>query len=194
MRIGVLALQGTFREHIYKLRELGVEACEIKKQNQIDYIDGLIIPGGESTSIGKLMNNYHLFDKIICKGNEGLPVLGTCAGCILLAKELDKNDMPRLGLMDISVIRSGFGRQVDSFEIDLDIPVLGNIPFKAVFIRAPYIDKIKPNVGIMAELDDKIVMVRQGNYLACSFNPELTSDMRIHQYFIDMVDDCQEST
>jgi len=139
MKVGILALQGAFREHKKAIEVLGHTAVEIRLPEQLEGIDGLIIPGGESTTIGKLMIEYSLLEPIKMLGQQGKPILGTCAGAVLLAKNINGSDQPRLGLMDIAVIRNGFGRQVDSFEEDLDIDILGNPPFKAVFIRAPYI-------------------------------------------------------
>lgn len=187
MKIGVLALQGAFREHIQVLNTFGCKAIEIKKSEQLDEINGLIIPGGESTTIGRLMNVYQLFDKIVSKANGGMPVFGTCAGCVILAKDIENSAQPRLGLMDITVTRNAFGRQVDSFEADLNIPELGENPFKGVFIRAPIIKRVESNVEVMAKIAGNIVMVRQDNLMACSFHPELTLDKRIHQYFLNMV-------
>ena len=188
MEVGVLALQGAFREHRKLLKDCGVSSREIRKPEQLKGIDGIIIPGGESTSIGKLMDRYGFIQPIKEMAQEGLPVFGTCAGLVLLAKDIDGSSQPRLGLMDMEVVRNGFGRQVESFEADLDISVLGFNPFRGVFIRAPYIKNISPNIGILASYNDKIVFARQGNLLACSFHPELTDDRRVHRYFLDMVE------
>ncbi len=206
MRIGVLALQGAFIEHITALQQCGAEAFQIRKIEQLGDIDGLVIPGGESTAIGKLMVHYG-FDRAIPElAARGVPIYGTCAGMILLAKEImaasthedeyaaeyggGKREQYRLGLMDIVAHRNAFGRQRESFEADLEIPVLGPEPFRAVFIRAPYIVSVKPGVKpgveVLARHGDKIVMARQGQYLATAFHPELTQDTRIHQYFVDM--------
>lgn len=191
MKIGVLALQGAFREHIQAIKRLGYEAIEIKKPEQLDMIDGLIIPGGESTTIGKLLIDFGLMDKLREKTDAGLPIFGTCAGLILLAKKIEDQEQPTLKLMDIEVKRNAFGRQRESFEAELDIPALGKDPVKAIFIRAPYIIKTEPNVGILCTYDDKIIMARQGNFLVSSFHPELTDDLRVHQYFINMVKDAK---
>ncbi len=200
MKIGVLALQGAITEH--------VEACEkafenlkikgkvifVKKAKQIDEIDGLIIPGGESTTIGKLAEQENIFERIREKQVE-LPIFGTCAGLVFLAKEiadakLGITTQPRLGILNVKVLRNAFGRQKDSFEIDLDVKYIGK--FRAVFIRAPVIEKIlSDDVEILAQLNNnKIVMVRQNNILACSFHPELTDDTRIHEYFIKIINQC----
>jgi len=193
MKVGILALQGAFREHKKAIEVLGHTAVEIRLPEQLEGIDGLIIPGGESTTIGKLMIEYSLLEPIKMLGQQGKPILGTCAGAVLLAKNINGSDQPRLGLMDIAVIRNGFGRQVDSFEEDLDIDILGNPPFKAVFIRAPYITNVSPQVGILSKIDDeRIVLVRQGSFLACAFHPELTDDSRIHQYFFNMIEETKK--
>lgn len=187
MEVGVLALQGAFREHRKVLRDCGMASREIRKPEQLEGISGLIIPGGESTTIGKLMVEFDLMEPIKEMGKAGLPLFGTCAGLVLMAKDIKDSNQPRLGLMDIEVVRNGFGRQVESFEADLDISALGLTPFRAVFIRAPYITKVCPNIGILASFDKKIVFARQGNFLACSFHPELTDDTRVHRYFLDIV-------
>lgn len=187
MEVGVLALQGAFREHRKLLKDCGMSSREIRKPEQLEGIDGLIIPGGESTTIGKLMVEFGLMDPIKDMALAGLPIFGTCAGLVLLAKEIEGSTQPRLGLMDIEVVRNGFGRQVESFEADLAISALGLNPFRAVFIRAPYIKKVSPNIGILASFEEKIVFARQGNFLVCSFHPELTDDTRVHQYFLEMV-------
>ncbi len=187
MEVGVLALQGAFREHRKLLKDCGMASREIRKPEQLEGIDGLIIPGGESTTIGRLMVEFGLLEPIKKLALEGLPVFGTCAGLILLAKDIQDSTQPRLGLVDMEVVRNGFGRQVESFEADLEISALGLTPFRGVFIRAPYIEKVSPNVGILASFNDKIVFVRQGNILACAFHPELTDDIRVHNYFIEIV-------
>jgi len=185
MRMGVLALQGAFREHQKILAECGVESVQVRKNTQLDGISALIIPGGESTTIGKLMNEFGLLEPIIKMGLEGLPIFGTCAGLIMLAKEINGSRQTRLNLMDVSVERNAFGRQVDSFEVDLDIPVLGAQPYRAVFIRAPYIMDVGKGVQVLAKYEEKIVFARQGRFLAAAFHPELTGDLRLHRYFIE---------
>lgn len=186
MKIGVLALQGAVREHCNSLRTCGVEPVEIKYQNQLADIRGLIIPGGESTTMGKLMVRYGMLEVLAEMGRDGFPIFGTCTGLILLAKEIAGSDQPRLGLMDITVERNAFGRQIASFEKDLAIAELGSPHFHAIFIRAPYIHKVGPGVQVLAKIDDKILMARQENLLVAAFHPELTPDVRIHQYFLKL--------
>ena len=191
MLIGVLALQGAFAEHGRILAKCGIDTVLIRKGSEMNQIDGLIIPGGESTTIGKLMREYNLDDIILEKTQQGMPVFGTCAGMIMMAKDIIENDQFSLSLIDIRVQRNGFGRQVDSFEVGLEIDALGKAPFPGVFIRAPYVESVKPNVGILAQHDGKIVMVRQGNFLGAAFHPELTDDLRVHLYFKQMVKDAK---
>jgi len=194
MRVGVLALQGAFVEHIEILRRLGVEAVEVRLPQEFDGLDGLIIPGGESTTMGKLAVTYGLLDPIRRMAREGKPIWGTCAGMILLAKDVGRRQ-PLLGLMDIVVRRNAFGRQVDSFETDLAIPALDAVsapsergkPFHAVFIRAPLIESVGKGVEVLARLEDgAIVAAREGKLLATAFHPELTEDTRFHRYFLNL--------
>ncbi len=185
MRVGVLALQGAFREHQKLLADCGAESAQIRKPEQLDGLSALIIPGGESTTMGKLLKEFNLFEPIIKLGQEGLPIFGTCAGLILLARDIAGSTQPRLGLMDIRVERNAFGRQVDSFEDDLDIAAVGTQPFRAVFIRAPYILSVGSGVEVLSRQGEKIVFVRQGRFLAAAFHPELTEDNRIHRYFLE---------
>jgi 5'-phosphate synthase pdxT subunit len=189
LRIGVLALQGAFREHIQILRRLGAEATEVRLPEQLHGLAGLIIPGGESTTIGKLAVAYGLIDPLRHFA-AAHPVWGTCAGLIFLAKETD-SPQSILGVMDISAKRNAFGRQVDSFETDIFVPVLENgtaKPFHSVFIRAPYIAAVRGNAQIIAKLNDgTAVAVREGKWLATAFHPELTSDLRFHRYFLRMI-------
>ncbi len=188
MRIGVLAAQGAFAEHLAILHQLEVEALPVRLPRELKELDGLIIPGGESTSISKLMRGFNLMSEMVNLANNGLPIFGTCAGMILLAREISDSDAIPLGLMDITVRRNAFGRQKDSFEAELSIPVLGEKPFPGVFIRAPLIEQVNDGVEILAELtDDTIVATRQGKLLASAFHPELTNDLRFHQYFLDIV-------
>lgn len=188
-RVGILALQGAFREHRQVLEDLGCEAVEVRKVSDLESINGLIIPGGESTTIGKLLQVDGLGDKIKELAAHNFPIFGTCAGMILLSKQVDDSEQYRLGLMDMTVRRNAFGRQIASFETDLEVPALGSDPVRAVFIRAPFIREVAPNVGILSEYEGKIVFVRQGNMLASAFHPELTPDHRIHQYFLDIIDE-----
>jgi len=187
MRIGVLALQGAFIEHEKVLRKLGCETVQVRKREHLDGIEGLIIPGGESTTIGKLLNDFQIADRIREKAEQGMPVFGTCAGLILMAREIVDSAQPRLGLMNIVAHRNAFGRQVDSFEEDLPVKGLGGQPFRAVFIRAPYIKEAKDGVEVLATVGDKIVLALENNLLASAFHPELTDDTRIHKLFLDLV-------
>ena len=193
MKIGVLALQGDFDEHIAVLSRLGVETREVRLPEELEGLDGLIIPGGESTTIGKLAIDFGLMDPLRSFGNEK-PVWGTCAGAIFLSQDI-QHEQPLLGLMDITVSRNAFGRQVDSFEIDLDVPALARVdkqnpPFNSVFIRAPMIESVNADdVEVLAALEDgAIVAVRQGHLMATSFHPELSEDDRFHKYFLLLVD------
>jgi 5'-phosphate synthase pdxT subunit len=188
MKIGVLASQGAFIEHIATLKKLDIEALPVRLPSELKGVDGLILPGGESTTISKLMNAYDLMQKIATLAREGMPLFGTCAGMIMMAKKISGNTAMSLGLMDITVKRNAFGRQVDSFETDLKIPALGKAPFHAVFIRAPVIESYEKEVEVLARLDDnRIVAARQGKLLATAFHPELTNDLRFHQYFLDII-------
>tara|TARA_B100002003_G_C14029993_1_gene496545 strand:+ start:311 stop:889 length:579 start_codon:yes stop_codon:yes gene_type:complete len=188
MKIGVLASQGAFAEHIAMLHQLGVDAVPVRLPQELDGLDGLIIPGGESTSISKLMLDYNLVNEIKNLAENGLPIFGTCAGMIMLANKVPDSRVEPLELMKIGVRRNAFGRQKESFETDINIPVLGEKPFPAVFIRAPAIEQSNSDVEILAKLHDgTIVAARQGKLLASAFHPELTDDLRFHQYFLDIV-------
>jgi len=189
MRIGVLAAQGAFAEHIATLHKLQVKAMPVRLLQELRVLDGLIVPGGESTSISHLMLAYNLMSEIRSLAKSGLPVFGTCAGMILLANRIsDSDEVEPIGVMDITVRRNAFGRQVDSFEAELKIPALGEKPFPGVFIRAPLIEQMSSEVEILARLaDGTIVAARQGKLLASAFHPELTNDLRFHQYFLDIV-------
>jgi 5'-phosphate synthase pdxT subunit len=188
MKIGVLALQGAFIEHIHILNKIGVDTLTVRKKEELQGLDGLIIPGGESTTILKLMHHYGLFDPIRKMAKEGKPVMGTCAGMILLADRVTDGNMQTLGLMNISVRRNAFGRQVDSFEADISMPCLGAKLFHAVFIRAPFVESTSNDAEILSKLENgTIVAVRQNNLLALAFHPELSHDTRLHKYFLEMV-------
>jgi 5'-phosphate synthase pdxT subunit len=188
MRVGVLALQGTFIEHINSLRQLGVDAPPIRVRGELDTLDALVIPGGESTTMLRLMESFELIQPIREMARDGLPIWGTCAGVILLAKHVSNYEMETLGLMDTKVRRNAFGSQVDSFEAHLKIPLVGEEPFHAVFIRAPIIEEAEPPVEVLSCLPDgAIVAVRQDRLLACVFHPEFTDDLRFHRYFLNMV-------
>jgi len=188
MRIGVLATQGAFVEHIEMLHQLEVEVLPVRLLQELRGLDGLVIPGGESTSISKLMLDYNLMSEIRNLAKNGLPVFGTCAGMILLASEISDSGVEPLRVMDMTVRRNAFGRQRDSFETELSIPVLGEKFFPGVFIRAPIIVRANSEVEILAKLaDGTSVAARQGKLLASAFHPELTEDLRLHQYFLDIV-------
>jgi 5'-phosphate synthase pdxT subunit len=188
-KIGVLALQGAFREHIVMVRQLGAEALPIRWPEQLKGLDGLIIPGGESTTIGKLMTEYKLGEELQNLASEGLPLFGTCAGMILLAKRVTGLDLQPLAVIDIEVRRNAFGRQVDSFETELLIPVLGQNPFPGVFIRAPWIERFGDGVESIAQLQDGTIVAARGeNILVSAFHPELTDDTRLHEYFLNIVE------
>ena len=182
--VGVLALQGAFREHVAAVTRLGATAREVRQLKDIDGIDALIIPGGESTTMGKLLNEWNMLEPLRQRILDGMPVYGSCAGLILLCREIEDSDQPRLGVLDATVRRNAFGRQVDSFETDLSIPDIGADPIPAVFIRAPVITGVGAGVTVLAEVKGQAVAVRQNNILATSFHPELTPDTRLHSYFL----------
>ena len=190
MKIGVLALQGDFAEHLAVLARLGAQVREIRLPEDLDGLDGLIIPGGESTTIGKLAVDFNLMEPLIAFGKHKA-IWGTCAGAIFLSKDA-RRQQPLLGLMDIAVERNAFGRQVESFEVDLDVPVLktvdpDNPPVHAVFIRAPLIEKVSGNAEALASLEDgRVVAAQEGKLLATAFHPELTGDDRFHRYFLKL--------
>jgi 5'-phosphate synthase pdxT subunit len=192
MKIGILALQGAFIEHIQMFGHIGVEAVEIRLPGQLEHIGGLVIPGGESTTMMKLMHDYDLIATVKKLAARHIPIWGTCAGMICLAKHAinpDSSAMETLALMDITVRRNAFGRQVDSFEAELQIAGLQGGPFHGVFIRAPYITKAGSGVQVLSALPDgEIVAARQRNLLATSFHPELSGDPRIHRYFADIAE------
>lgn len=187
MKIGVLALQGAVAEHIQMLSSLGAEAVPVRLPSELEGLDALIIPGGESTTIGKLLSDYSLLEPIRRLAKKGFPIFGTCAGLVLLAKKVPNLKLEPIGMMDIQVKRNAFGRQVDSFEADLKIPALHDGSFHGVFIRAPIIEKVDSNVDVLCQLNGKPVAVKQGNMMACAFHPELTGDTRLHKYFLDIV-------
>ncbi len=186
MKIGVLALQGAFKEHIDALNKLGIDNVEIRKVEQLIDIDGLILPGGESTTIGKLLIELDIKDKLVELLKNGLPVWGTCAGMIVLAKYIGK-ESPHLNLMDIKVVRNGYGRQLGSFVREEKVDWIGEKPFPLVFIRAPYIEACDESVEILLEIDGKIVAAKQNKMFVTSFHPEVTSDTRCLEYFTKMI-------
>lgn len=185
--IGVLALQGDVREHIQAVCRAGGGAIPVKTREEIAGVDGLIIPGGESTTVGKLLDRFDLMDVVRAMPAAGKPIFGTCTGMILLAREIEASDQHRLGLMHVTVRRNAFGRQVDSFEEDVPVAGLEGGPVRAVFIRAPYITDVRPGVEVLAMHQGHPILVREGNLLAAAFHPELTDDPRIHRLFIEMV-------
>lgn len=186
MKIGVLALQGAVTEHIVSIEKAGAEGLPIKRVEQLQEIEGLIIPGGESTTIGKLMRQYGFIEAIREFSAQGKPIFGTCAGLIVLAKQIAGGEPAHLELMDITVARNAFGRQRESFECDLQVTGIEE-PVRAVFIRAPLITEVGPEVEVLSVYNDEIVTARQGHLLVSSFHPELTDDYSLHQYFADMV-------
>lgn len=186
MIVGVLALQGAFREHVKMLKGCGAEGSEVRLPSELDGIDGLIIPGGESTTISKLMREYDFPEKIISFAASGRPIFGTCAGLIVLANKIEGRKQKLLNLIDLDVMRNAYGRQIFSREADLSMPFLGEESFRAVFIRAPVILKTGRKVEALARYQDRVIVARQKNVLVSSFHPELTGDLRIHRYFLEM--------
>jgi 5'-phosphate synthase pdxT subunit len=195
MKIGVLALQGAVAEHIKSLQQAGAdEVVPVKWPADLEGLDGLVLPGGESTTIGKLMNKYELMEPVRELAQSGVPMFGTCAGLILLAKRIEGQDWSHLGVFDVLVNRNSFGRQVDSFETDLDVKDLeGDEKYTAVFIRAPHIIEVGEGVEVLSTFNDRVVTARQGHILGASFHPELTDDVRLHKYFLQMVDEAKKA-
>lgn len=191
MKIGILALQGAFIEHYHLLRNMEADAIEVRLPGDLKGLDGLIMPGGESTTILKLMRGFQIFEPLKEKIEKGFPVLGTCAGMICLAKRVNNSQqsvLQPLEVIDITVKRNAFGRQVDSFEVDLDITALGKKPFHAVFIRAPLVEEVGSQVQVLSKLPGGVIVAaRQENILVTSFHPELTDDLRLHEYFLKQV-------
>ena len=185
-KIGVLALQGAFIEHVYMIKSLGHEAVQIRKAEELDDIHGLIIPGGESTTMGKLLTDFEMKDPLKHKIRDGLPVWGTCAGLILLADTIENDDTVHLGAMEITAVRNAYGRQLGSFEYRGKVKGM-RADFPMVFIRAPYIGAVSDNVDVIATVNDHIVAAKQDNMLVTAFHPELTDDTRMHEYFLNMV-------
>jgi pyridoxal 5'-phosphate synthase pdxT subunit len=187
MKIGVLALQGAFREHLDTLRAIGVEGVRVREAADLDGVSGLILPGGESTTMRQLIERWGLRQPIMDLAEAGTPIFGTCAGMIVLADQIVGGEPPILPLLDVSVERNAFGRQLDSFEADLPVPILGDTPVHAVFIRAPVIERVGPAVDVLARLDDgRVVAVRQGNVIATAFHPELAGETRFHRLVATM--------
>ncbi|HEY8921699.1 MAG TPA: pyridoxal 5'-phosphate synthase glutaminase subunit PdxT [Candidatus Limnocylindria bacterium] len=188
-RIGILALQGDVREHATALRDVGAEPVEVRLPRDLVGIDGLILPGGESTTMRRLIDLYGLREPIVALAHGGAPLYGTCAGMILLADRIADVDEPVLRLLDITVERNGYGRQLDSFEADLDIPSLGGEPLHGVFIRAPVVTEVGPDVEVLArDPDGRPIAVRQGRVMATAFHPELTGDRRLHRLLLGLIE------
>ena len=188
-RIGVLAVQGAVREHVDMLNQIAdVAGVLVKYEKELDEIDGLIIPGGESTAIGRLLRDFKLLDPLRAKIESGLPVWGTCAGMIILAKKLVNDDTVHLGVMDIEVARNGYGRQLGSFEKIVNIPEVAGNDISLTFIRAPYVNSASNEVDVLLEIDNRIVACKQGHMLATAFHPEITNDLSFHRYFVGMID------
>ena len=187
-RIGVLALQGAVREHVEAIRDVGGEPVLVRLPKDLENLDALILPGGESTTMRMLIDLYGLREPILAMARAGAPMLGTCAGMILLAGRLDDGEEPILGLLDVSVERNAYGRQLDSFEADVNIPVLGGEPLHGVFIRAPIVSDVGPGVEVLArDPDGRPIAVRQGRVLATAFHPELTQDRRLHRLLLELI-------
>lgn len=192
-RVGVLALQGDVREHLAALQRLNVEAVSVRRQHEIASLDGLIIPGGESTAMWKLARSFDLLDPLRLAIKDGLPTYGTCAGMIMLATRIEDamSGQESLSVLEMTVRRNAFGRQVDSFEADLALPAVGSEPFRAIFIRAPWVESVGTSVEVLGQTliegSPRIIAVRQGHVMATSFHPEISGDDRIHQYFLHTV-------
>lgn len=187
LRVGVLSFQGDFARHAARLEELGADVVSVRTPGAVAQIDGLVIPGGESTTIGMLMDRFGLLQAVRSGVEEGLALFGTCAGAILLAKEIRHSQQPRLGLMEMEVERNAYGRQVDSFEASFSSEVFTGEPLRGVFIRAPIIRSVREPVEIIASYEELPVVVRQGRLLAATFHPELTEDRRLHSYFLEII-------
>jgi pyridoxal 5'-phosphate synthase pdxT subunit len=185
--VGVLALQGDVDEHVAALKRAGAEAIPVKNAEELARVEGLVIPGGESTTVMKLLDRFRMTEPVVERVRAGMPLWGTCMGMIVAAHDVADLEQPTLDLIDITVRRNAFGRQNESTELPLEIASLGDPPFPAIFIRAPWIERVGPAVELLAQRDGHGVMVRQGNVLGTSFHPELTLDPRVHAYFLDMV-------
>jgi 5'-phosphate synthase pdxT subunit len=186
-RVGVLAFQGDVREHLAALAAVGADPVEVRTMADLDSVEGLVVPGGESTVIGKLAARYGLLAPLRARIADGLPVLGTCAGMIFLAREVEGPPQDLLGVLDVRVRRNAFGRQVASFEAGVDVKGVDGGPVSGAFIRAPWVAEAAPEVEVLAEVDGKVVAVRQGNLLATAFHPELTGEVRLHRWLVDLV-------
>jgi pyridoxal 5'-phosphate synthase pdxT subunit len=186
-RVGVLAFQGDVREHLAALAAVGADPVEVRSPAELDAVEGLVVPGGESTVIGKLAARYGLLEPLRARVADGLPVLGTCAGMIFLAREVEGPPQDLLGVLDVRVRRNAFGRQVASFEAEVDVKGVDGGPVSGAFIRAPWVAEAAPEVEVLAEVEGKVVAVRQGNLLATAFHPELTGEVRLHRWLVDLV-------
>lgn len=186
MKIGVLALQGDVPEHERALEAAGAAPATVRHAHELDAVDALVLPGGESTTMAKLLSRFDLLEPLRARARGGLPLYGTCAGMILMARDVAGGE-DTLGVMDVAVTRNAYGRQVDSFEADLDIGGIEG-PFRAVFIRAPAVERVGPGVEVLASCDGRPVLVREGSLLASSFHPEMTGDQRVHELFVAMVE------
>ncbi|MBT2691343.1 pyridoxal 5'-phosphate synthase glutaminase subunit PdxT [Bacillus sp. ISL-47] len=192
IKVGVLGLQGAVREHVRSIEACGAEAVVVKRKEQLEEVDGLILPGGESTTMRRLIDKYDFMDSLKEFARSGKPMFGTCAGLILLSNNVIGYEEPHIGVMDVQVERNSFGRQRESFEADLDIAGVAE-DFAAVFIRAPHIVEAGGNVEILAKHNNRIVAAREGRFLGCSFHPELTDDHRLTEYFIEMIKEYKQS-
>jgi pyridoxal 5'-phosphate synthase pdxT subunit len=187
VKIGILSVQGAFAEHEAMLTSIGAEAVQVRLPQQLEDLAGLILPGGESTTMRKLIDRWGLRQPILDLAHRGVPVLGTCAGMILLARDISDGDEPVFPLLDVSVKRNAFGRQLDSFEAEIDVPVLGDVPVRGVFIRAPVVERVGADADILARLEDgSVVAVRQRNVIATAFHPELAGEPRFHRLLVTM--------
>ncbi len=191
--VGVLALQGDVDEHIAAFEKLGVETARVKTLEQLNHVDGLVIPGGESTTVIRLLDRFALAEPLVARVRAGMPLWGTCMGMIVAARDVAELEQRTLGLIDITVRRNAFGRQLASEEVAIDVPALGAAPFPAIFIRAPWIERAGPGVDMLASHGGHGVFVRAGNVMGTSFHPELTHDVRVHAYFLEMVRDARHS-
>jgi 5'-phosphate synthase pdxT subunit len=193
MKIGVLALQGAFREHLRTLEAIGVEGVPVRLPSDLEGVSGLILPGGESTTMRKLIDRWALRQPILDLASSGAPLFGTCAGMIVMAREIAGGENPVLPLLDVTVERNAFGRQLDSFEAELPVPILGDQPVHGVFIRAPVIERAGPDVDVLARLDDgRVVAVRERNIIATSFHPELAGETRFHRLVATMASEHED--
>jgi len=188
-RVGVLALQGDVPEHLRAAEQAGAEAVPVRRVSELQEVDALVIPGGESTTIGKLLERYDLMEPIRQRARGGMPILGTCSGLILLAREIEGSEQPRLGLLDVTVRRNAYGRQVDSFETEVNAPALGSEPVRAVFIRAPIVTRTGPEVEVLAEAGGHPILVRQGGLIGAAFHPEMAGEDRVHRLLLQEVPD-----